>query len=573
MPFSLLDKYRFTATDTGGDTVLTPVNSGLVRTWQREGKGRFYRRKLETKLRLQGSDFTYFKTKLEAGTCEDVTVLVERFCGGEWVEFFTGTALIFEAAYDYDDCSVLLELKPSDVFECFEKNYDKKFNWIGVIEPALSYSIYGTVETVTCNYSGTPPGGNEANWFYKGCWGSGFTNSSDPDGSLAWRPLTHTQTVIISPTSFTASTTWAREAVTQVGTPPGVGWINIGGNDWVRPITYAADPVEETIGLTRTFEADYVDVSISNGLALKEILPEIVDLLDCGIDEVVSDFFGINADGTNPTNIAYDYATDAQAVMQDVLIYQKSDIVNEDASDDATILNLSLKEFLDSLGDGSLNVFWTIYDTGGTVTLRIEHISYFEGANGMNLVTEADGLYIAGLHRFEVEGGVPAFEAFAYQESFKSEFLAQRVDYGAACVNNPSLDYTQSQMCADVAGLLNNDKAGTQGFVLVCGYDDGSSGYVIDTTSGVLNGAMMWENLFENLLNYNRYNTDADPTVGTMTVQSIIKRKKQARITIPFCCDSFAPEELVNTQMGWGEIESASENTESGTLALNLTHE
>lgn len=571
--FNLLNKFRFTATDIGGDTTLTPVLDGLKRSWEKEDGAKFYRRKLNTKLLLKGADFTYFKTKLEAGTCENVTVLIEQYCGGEWVEFFTGTALIFEATYDYDKCEVELELKPDDLFECFKANYEKKVNWLGLVDRNSVYSIYGTIETTTCNFSGTPPGGNEANWFYKGCWDTGFTNSTDPDPALAWRPLNHTQTVIISPTGFTASTTWARETVTQASPPPGVGWINIGGSVWVRPITYLTDPVEEIISLTRTFETEEADITMSNGILLNDILPEIVDLLDCGIDEVVSDFFGINPDGTNPTNDAYDYSTDDEATMQSVLLYQKSDVANAGASNDATRLEMSLKDFFDSIGTGSLNVFWTLTESGGTVTLRIEHISYFEGVNGMDLTTLGGGLYIRGLHRFEVADGVPAFEKFAYQESFKSEFVTQRIDYAAACVNNPSKDYTLSQMSADVAGLIDNTSAGLQGFVFVCAYNSGLNQYIIDTTGNILNGAMAWENLFANLLQYDRYSTDVTPTVGTMTVETIKRRKNQTPIAIPFCCEDFDPTELVQTQISWGEVQSAEEDTRAGTLTLKLLHE
>lgn len=570
--FNLLDKFRFTATDGGGDTTLTPAIDGLKKRWEREGEGRLYRQKLETKLLLRGADFTYFKTKLEAGTCEDVTVTIEQYCSNAWVNFFTGTALIFEASYDYDKCEVELELKPADLVECFLQNWEKKQNWIGVVDEVFSYSLFGTIETITCNYSGTPPGGNEANWFYKGCWDSGFTNSSTPDGALAWRPLTHTQTVIISPTGFTADTIWAREAVTHVGPPPGTGWINIGGNDWVRPITYAADPIEEIVSLTRTFEAEAADVEISNGIPLNALLEVLISDMACGIDEVRSDFFGINPDNTAPSNIAYDFAKDDEGAMQNVLIYQKSDITNAAATDDATRLDLSIKDFLDSIADGSLNVFWTIYDDAGTIILRIEHISYFAGSAGMDLTTEADGKYIRGLHRFEVTDGIPAFERFAYQESFKSEFLPGRVDYPASCINNPSKDYGLSQMCADVPGLLDNSAAGTTGFVFVCTYVEPST-YIIDSTNFVLNGAMGWDALFDNLLNFNRYSTEVTPSFGSMGVESIRKRKRQAEISVPYCCGDFDPNDYVTTQLGQGEVEEAEVDTKFGILTLKLMHE
>jgi len=78
--------------------------------------------------------------------------------------------------------------------------------------------------------------------------------------------------------------------------------------------------------------------------------------------------------------------------------------------------------------------------------------------------------------------------------------------------------------------------------------------------------------LFENLLNWNRYSTDVTPTVGTVTVQSIRRRKKQTPIEIPFCCEAFDPAELVQTQISWGEVEGAVHSTDGG-LTLTLMHE
>lgn len=577
MPF-LLDTYRFTANDGVSDTTVTPLNSGLKRRWEREGNTRAYRVKLTTKLLFKGADYAYFRALYDAGDCTEVTLLIENYCGGAWVTWHEGVIPIFNGDYNASRCEVTFEVKPADVYECANKAFDVRENWLEYAEPATVKTLTGTIETITCHQSGVaspgapmaPGGGPYIMWFYKGCWGSGYTHLQDPDAALAWRPITHLQHYYLGGT-FDVNTTWAREKVTSVGTPSGDGWINIGGTTWVRPVNVSNPKITTPIGglelLEQQFEAQIVNSApVSNGRKLSTLLEAVTAALDCDFDSIISNFFNINPDATNPSNTPYTYAADNFA---DVFFFQKSDIVRASASNDATRFTFSMREFVKEIE--LLNVYYAITYVAGVKTLRIEHYTYFNGANGTDLTTLDGGKYIVGLDSFKTESEVPNFESFAWQESYRPKFLIKRITYPPACATVQGNERTASQLCADFGGLVENPDAGLEGFFLMATLDIGGGEYLINTLGGEANGAFAWENLLPALWADGRYHLDATANVTGYTVNSVAKTREQSQITIKFCCsDTFEASELVQTQLGWGEVKSAEQDTETGTLKLQL---
>ena len=568
---NLLDTFRFIANDgISGATTVTPITSTLRRRWEREGDTRSYRVKLATKLKFRKADYTYFRDIYDAGECNEVTLLIENFCGGDWVTWYEGVIPIYNGDYNASRCEVTFEIKPNDVYECANKAFQLRENWIGfdTALPTKIKTILGTIETITCSTTTNPaPLGSPMLFFYKGCWGSGFTNSQDPDAALAWRPIEHEQNDFLDPHVF-ITTTWAREKIVSVGTPVGDGWINIGGNNWVRPINvgFPQEFITEN-PYNRQWQVQITNQApVSNGRPLRATLIQAVDELECDFDAVVSNFFNINPDATNPTNDAYTYAA---ANFAEVYFFQKSDIVRANATNDATRFTFSMKEFLEELK--LINVFHSITNVAGVKTLRIEHWTYWNGANGMNLVTLDGGKYIVGKDDFKTDAEVPNFESFAYQESYRPKFLTKRITYPPACATTQGDERTAKQMNADLGGLLDNPDAGLEGFFLMATHSIGGGQYLLNTLGGEANGAFAWENLLPALWADGRFHPDATANVPGYVVNSVRKIREQVQITIQFCCeDTFEPSELVNTQLGWGEVKSAEEDTEHATLKLSL---
>ncbi len=576
-----MDKYRFTANDGTGDVALIPVNTGLRKRWERQGDGVSYRLSLETELlfrrKVDAASYDYFKDRLDAGEVCETDILIEHFCAGEWSEFFSGRIVITEGKYDLDKCEAQFKVFPNDIYECARKSFSEQTNWLNYGTAKTLNALYGTIETEVCNFEGATFIPNVQLLFLRDCWSGGTEDvqfDPTPDPAEAWRPVAHVQVFSgVGLSEVDIQTTWKRETVTQPSQPPGSGWISLGSDVWVRPVSFTSTTQAFT-ETTATFEAEFIDedFEVSNGHLLADMIEGAVDASGCGIDEVVSNFFGINPDDTNPTNDAYDWAKDVEGVYQSVLMYQKSDIVNEDATNDATYLPLSLNDVIADCLSKWGEVYWAIVTVGSDIVLRIEHISYFEGSAGIDLTTLDGGKHIRGLNRFEVEGEIPAHERLAYQESFNEDFLPQLIRYD--CANGSEIDKQQSQMCADFAGLLNNDTAGLQGFVTVSAYLISGSSYLLDNYGGILNGAFAWKEVINRLWVFNRYSMAATSTAGgTFTVQTVRKRKAQAPIQIPFCCEAFEPSETVETALGLGSVKTAEHDTEAGILTLNLLHE
>ena len=576
---SLFDTFRFTANDGTGDTTVTPLNSGLRRRWEREGDTRSYRAKLATKLLFKGADYTYFRGLYDAGDCNEVTILIENYCGGTWNIWHEGVVPIYNGEYNASRCEVEFEIKPADVYECANKGFDVKSNWLDYALPTDVKTLTGTIETITCHQSGVaspgapiPPGGGSwILWFYKGCWGTGYTNSQDPDLTLAWRPIAHLQEYFLGGT-FSVETTWAREKTTSVGAPMGDGWINISGTTWVRPVNVSNVKIWTPIGgglelLKQQFEAQIVNSApVSNGRKLSTVLEAAVAAIECDFDSVISNILNINPDATNPTNDAYTYAADNLA---ELYFFQKSDIVRASAVNDATRFTYSMKEFLEEIK--MLNIFWAITSIAGVKTLRIEHYTYFDGANGLDLTTLGGGKYIVGLDSFKTDSEVPNFESFAWQESFRPKFTTKRITYPPACATVQGNERTAKQLCTDFGGLVENPDAGLEGFFLMATVDIGGGEYLMNTLGGEANGAFAWENVLPALWADGRYHLAATANVDGYTVNSVAKTREQATITIKHCCsDTFEASELINTQLGWGEVKSAEQDTEKGTLKLSI---
>jgi hypothetical protein len=522
--------------------------------------------KLATKLKFRKADYTYFRDIYDAGECNEVTLLIENFCGGDWVTWHEGIIPIYTGDYNASRCEVTFEVKPNDVYECANKAFGVRDNWLDLAPRVSIKTFLGTVETITCtDETVTPPGSLNIIWYAKHCWGTGYTQSTDPDAALAWRPIAHNQGFIGS--TFEANTTWAREKITSVGAPFGDGWINISGTTWVRPINIGFITKSEGANSSITWEAQITNAApVSGARRLETILEEVVSESGCDFDILVSNFFNINPDATNPTNDAYTFAA---ANFLDVYFFQKSDIVRASASNDASRFTFSMKEFLEEIK--IWNIFHSITNVAGVKTLRIEHWTYWDGANGIDLTTLDGGKYIVGKDDFKTDAEVPNFESFAYQESYRPKFLTKRITYPPACATTQGDERTARQLNTDFGGLIENPDAGLEGFFLMATHDVGGGQYLMNTLGGEANGAFAWENILPALWADGRFHPDATANVPGYVVNSVRKTREQVPITIQFCCDdTFEPSELVNTQLGWGEVKSAEEDTEHATLKLSL---
>jgi hypothetical protein len=558
--------YRFTVNDGTTDTTVTPLVDGLRKRYELDGKGRFYVRKINPLL-FVGDDYTFFKALYDAGECEKISLLIEERCEGEWIEYFLGSIPLYEGNYDLDRCEVEFEIRTDDEYECFQSKYEKEQNWLSFGSAKTVRLIYGSIETITCQTSIAPPTlSNSVLWFSRHCLSGTWVNDTDPDPATAWRPIQHTQHLETG--ACFVSTTYAREKATSVLSPPGDGWINTSGTTWVRPIVYGK--ISDVINDTPAFDERFWSALLlnpkfySNARYLDDVLDGALTDINCDILEFRSDFLGINPPGTAPSNDAYDYAA---LYLQDMLILQKSDVVRVSASNDATILTTSIRAFLDDMRD-LMDVYYAIETDGTDKWVRLEHYTYFEGQNGLDLTDAQYAKFLVGSNSFKQAEQVPKFEQLGYQESYLEAFLDEFINYPEECSRAAGIDGSCKLISADVGGLTDNEDAGLDGLVLVAGYPSGTE-YLLSTLGGVANGALALENIILNLKPFGRYH-EAATSVPTFTVQTIRRLKQQVAITIPWCCGLFDETELIQTGLGWGQLKSAEHDTKRGTLTIEL---
>lgn len=562
----LWNEYTFTILRPGENTQVYPVNDGLKFVWDAPENGTILRRKLTTTLLFRGTDFSFFYNLYQLADCEETKLKIQKRCNGELADDFTGVLALNEGEYDIDRCEVQYQIKPDDKQTCFDQNAGTKINWLALGTGATLKTLYGTIEETTCNYTGGVIASPAILAAYKTCW-SGVANdaqdNANPDPATGWRPIENHQTYNPVGPVQTIQTKWARERATGATMPPGDGWVNIGGTDWARPVVFSSfTQTTGADGTTIDFLAQIADIEADNARLMRTTLEDAISNMGCSLN-VISNYLNINPDGTNPDNEAYDWA---ELRFADLLIFQKSDVVRENDSNNATILDMSVLEFLNDLKQ-CLNLEYGIDGD----TLRIEHVSYFAGVTGPDLTGLGDGKYIRGTNKFKTTSGVPSFESFEYQESYNDEFRYNQIAYPSQCATEGPISRRCNLISADFGGLLNNDAAGLVGVVLVAAYDLGGNEYLLSTYDDVSNGALAWAALFEEIWAFERFLYTASPVP---TVRTVVKRKEQTPITIPFCCyDSFDPKLLYISGLGAGKVKSAEHDTRTATLTINLMQE
>jgi hypothetical protein len=222
---------------------------------------------------------------------------------------------------------------------------------------------------------------------------------------------------------------------------------------WKPPI-YSSVTYYYTNYTQTTWEAGkyklYNDISISNTHSLNDIL---IDIFNCSGKTLVSNFFNINPDLTEPFNSAYQYAVN---FCHDIKIVQSFDIIRESALKDSFGISgkIEAKKLIKDL-----NTFFgltLVYDSINDV-LRYEHYSYFN-EKGIDFVLHDYEYEVTD--EFEVNRDVINVENwFMGADTPTDGFYTSKIDYKnygvQSTVNEKS--YKVENLITDVFGTLNNE--------------------------------------------------------------------------------------------------------------------
>jgi len=192
----------------------------------------------------------------------------------------------------------------------------------------------------------------------------------------------------------------------------------------------------------------YKDIGISNTVDLNAVL---IGLFECTGLTLVSNFFNINSDSTNPTNKYYDFAT---SYCHNIKIVQSFDIIRESSLEDSFGKSgfLTAKELLTDI---SLFFNLIIIPDETLETIRWEHVSYYQ-TKGYDLTARTD-VDIAPL---ESEKEQIDSELFLMAQPTSDIFYKVKIKY-----NTPDLykeenekKYQVKKFLTDVFTTLNNAK-------------------------------------------------------------------------------------------------------------------
>lgn len=563
---ALLTKYRFEVIDGATVKDVTPMNDRLQMEWERKDNARYFRKALKTPLRFIKTDFKYFEDEYAENECKSFVVKIYRKCLSQtFTLWHEGKIYLNDGKYDHARGIVEFEVEPTDLYTCFLKNIKKKVNLLEFGTSKKTLNIAGTIVETECIGSLGLPGQHL---------------DCIPGGATAglWTVINHTDNENY-PDPPSRKTTWAREEW-GTSTPPDDSWTLVGGT-WVRKVVIASSVTNNNLPPFYTYEAFLFDFStqggIDNGRLFKDILDDVINAAGCGFDLIVSNFFDVNPDSTNPTNDAY---TRAATRLKYMMIYQRTDIMKWNASDNATRADITIEDFLKVLQD-LFQVYWVIVETEDGLTFRLEHVSYFAAVNQNDFTVGSYADFTRAYKRYTVAGKdkVPPYEVFSNPGSRQNSVFADtRITYAANCVtSDQQRENPVPIVSTDLKGTIYNDLLNPEGLFFMATYKIGSTHYVYQDYSQ-LNGSLSWWELVRYYWMHDRFNGAGTITTftNTATVDFLTKKriKEQPEIKIPVPCDvqeDFNPDALQKLPLGWSEVRAATYDSKTETLSLKTT--
>lgn len=566
-----IDKYRFTLTHpVAGSQVVTPLIDDLVVEGKQETRFA-WRKKLSTPLLFTGADYDWlYAIETGADRCEEVSIEVEVYCGGDWETLYTGYLKMDDGQWNPVQCRVAIAVSIDDEYSCILEGWKEEKNILNVPTSYTVTGLVGYIEEVTCGPNAVA--------------GVVLSNPPTDDSCLsdanAWRVLENQLSGLEDLGAGTyeglIETTWVRERVdSSPSMPSGNGWISIGGNSWVRELAVQFVSEEVTTPDNITYFINQLwevtgDIEFDNARTLGDVL----ELLNpcAGTYTIQSDFFRIN-EGALPATDPYNAAAGG---FDQIMVWQKSDIVRPNANYNATKGILTFEKAMNYLRN-MFNVEWKVE---GTV-IRIEHISYFEDDNGLDLTAPAYEEWIDKKNTYSyINTQKPKYERFSWMDSVTSYFEGDPIVYDNACANkeeNSEMFFRVDEVSTDIAFMNGNeDEIALQGFAMAAVYDDGAGGFYFNTDDGNVNGHLSWTKLHDNYFRHSRPQIAGNMNGADETFDSAIPSKQQEELVVQIeCADflAFDPEQRVQTQIGWGEVSSWSYSAKKCSLTLQILHE
>lgn len=554
-----------------GEIEVFPKNENISYGW--EFVNEVWRKKIDTQLFFQNTlgpggqklfdKFAYLE--LEACDCHRLNMRITLECeGDEEADLFLGVLIFIDGEWFFDFCSVGIKPRVRDPFECLFNNWETEHNLFDDTGDDIELNIdTGNFETHICleNYNEDWPGTPDRRELYESDCLTGYPGDD-------WSVIEHV--VQVTGGGIEVRTTWIRETFTGTN-PPGGGWHMVTPTLWTRPVILQGPTIEESEGDIYIATWTQQTGSLDNGRLLSEVLLKLFSV--CSDYGLISDFLGINPDGTAPANADYAYA---EEWFHGAVLFATSDVVRHAATQNATRVMITLASLVTQLRIFAQLKMWFDYPNN---SYRIEHISYNRFNKLINLVNKRP-LDIRGYNTYTYDKvRVPQ------KETFKFGYSTNDTDWDDAgivyqdCNDAGSIiDYKVDAFHTDFASLfgsLSTEIDITKGMVLVAQ----ESGYVnhgIGDISGLAkaNVGLSWANIVKNLWRWRRPTCSALVNGDNIVFKSVFPKIRQRGFRTYLCCNDILALDpsidKVRTGLGNGEIDIVAIDIDSGAVDFEI---
>lgn len=591
------DDFDFFVTTPGAISAVQvyPENDTFTIEPSRERGGVVYQRLCSTVWRFVGPDFTLlYAVEQSADRCEYVGFEIKLKSG---MSYWQGVFSLNAGKWFPDQSYVTISAKPDDSYLCITDGWDKEVNVLDLgLTPKTVRSLVGDIEEYTVSLNG----GEDPEVFNTDI--TYLLPVPVASWALKTRLLKEHPPDEFSGFQYEKIETYAREILTSGCSggvpvqPPGSGWIFVSGDcpgtgesEWVRkPATYflinylgviyytfpGSGIIEYTQDEYYYSIVGYNDAVIDeydNGLSYMDLIGYFAG--NCGLT-VKSDFFGINPVGGAPANTPYEKAA---ANLQDLILFQKTDVKRAAADENATIAKITFKRLLEVLWE----CFQVRWDISGA-ELILEHISFFDQTDGLDLLALHPKRLAAKNAYTYLDGEIPAEERWKWMDDTgDQDFDGLPVVYSGACAGADAEEIPVREITTNievVAGSGNN--ISESGFCLVAAVDVSGTLSVISEVgaiSGVsrFNGPLSRANLLAAYFLHKRPLISGNLNGADVTFDSARRIKKQEPFEIPILpADelTFGYSDLHRSGIGYGEIEKAVYDAKKRVMRIELLH-
>lgn len=539
-----------------------PVNDKLEFEYVK-AEGEIHRKVLNTELIFQNTPehATFdqlFELEKTLAPCVTSNIRIEETCrcgDTETVTNWNGIIPFRKGKWDAYSCLLKVKPTPNDAIKCILDKWNVEQDVMETVTNRVELtSIIGQLEYFT-SFDGTKP------------VGYGWT-------------LFEESYIVTDTITFADQVLDYERYVRQVSdSDNGVGW-ELENGKYYSFVPLGESKIESSFtGDQQTGEFEgtvarkykILDFTLDNTLLFSDVINFFLG--GCGIT-IVSNFFGINPDLIAPDNTAYRYATEN---LQNLVFAHASDVINEDASENATKFNMKWSELWHDLK--KMFFLQMFYDEENT-TLYIEHESFQSSVQKLNVSTNKQ---IKGFAEYEyIDSKFPKEETYHFAfDTGNEDFDNAKIEYATDCSNQNNRENSIKHNCqlivTNVAKLYNNNVYQEDDDKMFKTVLLATNGSTIMNYAGVFNtnnsnGALAFTQLIRNLHIYERP-LEYGNVNGLEVKFDSVKKQKIQTIEMTLTCDTInnlKPNYAIQTIVGLGDMDKLTIEKPSNLAKITL---